>query len=89
MSKLNPKIWPVVAVLVSILSVQSGASFSKHLFPMIGAEGTTALRQLFSTVVLLAVFRPWQGGPERQHWPIIALYGAILGVMNLTFYMAL
>ncbi len=93
MSKISvtnwPRLWPVLAVLVSILSVQSGASLSKHLFPMIGAEGTTALRQLFSTLVLLAVFRPWQAGPERRHWPIIALYGAILGVMNLTFYMAL
>ncbi len=79
----------VVAVLISILSVQSGASFSKHLFPLIGAEGTTGLRQLFSSLVLLAFFQPWRGLPERKHWPIVILYGVILGVMNLTFYMGI
>ena len=87
--KINVKLLAIIAVLISILSVQSGASFSKHLFPMIGAEGTTALRQLFATVVLLAWFRPWSGGPARQHWGIVALYGAVLGIMNLTFYMAI
>ncbi len=89
MSKINVKLLAIIAILISIVSVQAGASFSKHLFPIIGAEGTTALRQLFATIVLLAWFRPWTGGPERKHWGIVVLYGAILGVMNLTFYMAI
>ncbi len=87
--KIDAKIVAIVAVLISIVSVQSGASFSKYLFPVIGAEGTTALRQLFATLILLALFRPWSSGPARQHWGIIALYGAVLGIMNLTFYMAI
>jgi inner membrane transporter RhtA len=85
MSK-NPKLWAIIAVLISIGSVQLGATLSKHLFPLIGSEGTTALRQLFATLSLLIVFQPWRGGPERKHWPVLTLYGAILGVMNLVFY---
>lgn len=83
------RLWAVVAVLIAILSVQAGAAFAKQLFPRIGAEGTTALRQLFATLALLVVFRPWQGLPDRAHWRVLALYGALLGVMNLTFYMGI
>ncbi|MGZ3298519.1 MAG: EamA family transporter, partial [Asticcacaulis sp.] len=89
MMKPLTRLLPVLAVLASILSVQVGASFSKQLFPVIGAEGTTALRQGFAAVILLILFRPWQAAPARQHWGLIALYSALLGVMNLTFYLAI
>ncbi|MFT4076388.1 MAG: DMT family transporter [Asticcacaulis sp.] len=85
MSK-NPKLWAIIAILIAIISVQLGATLSKHVFPLVGSEGTTALRQFFATVSLLIVFQPWRNGPERKHWPVLALYGAILGVMNLVFY---
>jgi inner membrane transporter RhtA len=85
MSK-NQKLWAIIAVLIAIVSVQLGATLSKHVFPLVGSEGTTALRQFFATVSLLIVFQPWRGGPERKHWPVLALYGAILGIMNLVFY---
>lgn len=85
MSK-NSKLWAIIAVLIAIVSVQLGATLSKHVFPLVGSEGTTALRQFFATVSLLIVFQPWRGGPERKHWPVLGLYGAILGVMNLVFY---
>jgi len=88
-AKFPARTLSTVAVLCSIFSVQLGASFSKHLFPVIGAEGTTALRQAFSAIVLLALFRPWQSGPARKDWGIVVLYGLILGVMNLTFYMGI
>ena len=89
LARIPSKTLAVIAILISILSVQAGASFSKHLFPLIGAEGTTALRQLFSSLVLLVLFQPWKGLPDRKHWFIVCLYGAILGVMNLTFYMGI
>jgi inner membrane transporter RhtA len=89
MSKLPDRPLAVAAVLASIFSVQFGATLSEHLFPVIGVEGTTACRQAFSAIALLLLFRPWRAMPARQHWPIIALYGALLGVMNLTFYFAI
>lgn len=83
------KSWPIPAVLIAIVSVQVGATLAKHLFPVIGAEGTTALRQVFSAVILLALFQPWRGGPKTtREWQLVALYGALLGAMNLTFYMS-
>ncbi len=93
MSRLSARIperpLAVAAVLTSVLSVQFGATLSEHLFPVIGVEGTTACRQAFSAIILLLLFRPWQAMPGRKHWPIIALYGVLLGVMNLTFYCAI
>jgi len=93
MSRLSARIperpLAVAAVLTSVLSVQFGATLSEHLFPVIGVEGTTACRQGFSAIALLLLFRPWQAMPGRQHWPIIVLYGVLLGVMNLTFYCAI
>lgn len=79
----------IAAVLCSVLSVQLGASVSKHLFPIAGAEGTTALRQTFSAIVLMILFRPWQGAPARKDIGLVLLYGLVLGVMNLTFYMGI
>ncbi|ESQ86639.1 membrane protein [Asticcacaulis sp. AC460] len=86
---VHAKSWPIPAVLIAIVSVQIGASLAKHLFPLIGAEGTTALRQAFSAIVLIALFQPWKGGPKtRADWGLVLLYGGLLGVMNLVFYMA-
>lgn len=80
--------FPFAAVVAAMLFVSGGASIAKQLFPLVGAEGATALRLIFSAAILAAVFRPWKltlGG----RWRSLALYGACLGGMNLTFYMAL
>ncbi len=86
--KLPARTLSTIAVLISIVSVQVGASFAKQLFPVLGPEGVTAMRQGFSTLVLFALFQPWKGGPKGRDWIMVILYGALLGVMNLTFYMA-
>jgi inner membrane transporter RhtA len=78
-----------IMVLISIVSVQMVASFSVKLYPVVGAMGTTALRQIFAAIILCVIFKPWQAMPERKYWRDLAIYGVILGVMNLTFYLAL
>ncbi|MGN6148422.1 MAG: EamA family transporter, partial [Rhizomicrobium sp.] len=80
---------PFAAIGLSILSVQVGASFAKGLFPVVGAQGTTTLRQVISALILLAVFRPWRKLPAREAWPVLLGLGVVLGTMNLVFYMAL
>lgn len=82
-------ILPFAAVGLSILSVQVGATFAKQLFPIVGAAGTTTLRQLLSALILLAVFRPWRNPPRREAWPALLGFGAVLGIMNLMFYLSL
>lgn len=79
----------VLALVVSMASIQVGASLAKQLFPLIGAAGTTALRVVFAAAILLVVWRPWGRTVRRADLGTIALYGTALGAMNLSFYVAL
>lgn len=79
----------MLALLGSLVSLAVGTSFAKSLFPALGAEGTTAYRLVFATLMLMLVFRPW-----RRKWVWgdalpLGLYGITLGVMNLLFYSAI
>ncbi|MDB5682552.1 MAG: rhtA [Sphingomonas bacterium] len=80
---------PLAALLVAMVSIQFGASFAKRLFPVVGAEGTTALRLGLASIILFAVPRPWRSRLSRASLPALLVYGASLGAMNLLFYMAI
>lgn len=79
----------IPAVLLSIFSVQSGASIAKKLFPVLGASGTCTLRIGLSAIILAIVNRPSIKGLTRQQWGICALYGLFLGSMNIFFYLGI
>jgi inner membrane transporter RhtA len=80
---------PVPAVIMSVVSVQGGAAFAKGLFPAVGTAGTAGLRIGLSAIMLFVVFRPALGRLTRAQWSAVVPYGLVLGVMNLSFYMAL
>ena len=80
---------PYLALLGGMVSLAVGTSFAKGLFPIVGAEGTSTLRVGLSALVLLAIWRPWRFRLTRADAGRIALYGLVLGLMNLSFYMAL
>lgn len=80
---------PALAVLGSVTSLAIGTSYAKHLFPLIGAQGTSALRVGFSALLLLLFWRPWRWKTSRVDAITILRYGLTLGLMNLLFYMAL
>ena len=81
---------PFLAILGSVTFLGIGTSWAKHsLFPLLGAQGTTAVRVGFSAVLLLALWRPWRSWPARADLRVIACYGAALGAMNLAFYLSL
>lgn len=80
---------PFAALGLSIVSVQFGAAIAKQLFPVVGAVGTTTLRQSIAAIILLLLFRPWRNLPPRKTWLTLCGYGVVLGLMNLVFYMAL
>ncbi|MCC0808768.1 DMT family transporter [Methylobacterium sp. W2] len=80
---------PVAALVGSILSLVIGTSFAKQLFPVIGAEGTSAYRVTLAALLLLAVWRPWRRTLGRRDAGVVVLYGLVLGGMNLLFYLSL
>ena len=79
----------VPAVLLSMVSVQGGASIAKHLFPYLGASGTASLRIGFSMLILHAVFRTNLFKLSKKQWLYCLAYGTCLGAMNLVFYFAI
>lgn len=85
----NINIPPIPAVLLAIISVQSGAAIAKTLFPSIGAAGTASLRIGISALILMAVYRPNLIKLTKEQWKFVIPYGLCLGAMNLVFYFAI
>lgn len=73
----------------SILSIQLGAAIAKNLFPILGAREVTALRLAIAALMLCAFHRPWRTSLRRTERRFVVVYGVIIGIMNLLFYMAL
>jgi len=80
---------PYLALAGGMVSLAVGTSFAKSLFPLVGAEGTAALRVGLSALVLVSIWRPWRFRLTRSDARRVLLYGLVLGLMNLSFYMAL
>ena len=83
------RVLPYLALVGSISSFCFGTSYAKRLFPLVGAEGTVAYRVGFAALILLAFSRPWRTPIARPALIATMRYGAVLGLMNLSFYMAL
>jgi inner membrane transporter RhtA len=77
---------PGLAVLVSMISVNFGAAYAKHLFPLVGSAGVTAVRVGLASCLLLAFWRPWRAPLARRDAFNLAVYGLMLGCMNLLIY---
>jgi inner membrane transporter RhtA len=80
---------PPGLLLISIVSIQLGAVVAIDLFPVLGPVGTAFLRVAFSAVLLIAAARHTIAWSARRHAGALLLYGAILGLTNLTFYGAI
>jgi inner membrane transporter RhtA len=80
---------PTLAVLCSLVSVTSGASLAKSLFPVIGPIGTTTLRLCLAAPLLLLAMRSWRVRPDAAAWRAALIYGLVMAAMNLMFYLAI
>jgi inner membrane transporter RhtA len=74
------------ALLASQLSLNAGAAVAKHLFPLIGVEGVTAYRVGFAALLMMLVFRPWRTPLTWAQACNVAIYGSVIGLMNLLIY---
>jgi inner membrane transporter RhtA len=72
-----------------MLSIQSGASLAKSLFPLVGAPGVTALRIVLGTAILVIIFKPWRLRFKKEQRLPLLFYGLSLGAMNYLFYLSI
>lgn len=83
-------VWmPVAVILIAMLSIQSGASLAKSLFPLVGAPGVTALRIALGTLILVVIFKPWRLRVNKEQRLPLLFYGLALGAMNYMFYLSI
>ena len=83
-------VWmPVAVILIAMMSIQSGASLAKSLFPLVGAPGVTALRIALGTLILVVVFKPWRLRFKKEQRLPLLFYGLALGGMNYMFYLSI
>lgn len=86
---LASALFPVGLLLIAMASIQSGASLAKSMFPVVGAQGTTTLRLIFASVIMLLLLRPWRAKLTAKSLRTVVIYGMALGGMNFLFYMSL
>jgi len=86
---LTTLLFPIGLLLIAMASIQTGASLAKSLFPLVGAQGTTSLRLIFASIILLLVLRPWRARFTAKSLRTVFIYGIALGGMNFLFYMSL
>ncbi|QIH09841.1 MULTISPECIES: threonine/homoserine exporter RhtA [unclassified Pseudomonas] len=86
---LASTLFPVGLLLIAMASIQSGASLAKSMFPIVGAQGTTALRLVFASIIMLLLLKPWRAKFTAKTLRSVLVYGMALGGMNFLFYMSL
>jgi inner membrane transporter RhtA len=86
---LAATLFPIGLLLIAMASIQSGASLAKSMFPVVGAQGTTTLRLIFASIIMLLLLRPWRARLDANTLRSVIIYGMALGGMNFLFYMSL
>ncbi|MCD7900133.1 MAG: DMT family transporter [Bacteroides sp.] len=76
----------IPAALLSMMSVQGGASIAKYLFPFLGPAGTSSLRIGLAGILLVLINRPKIYLFTRSQWIYCFAYAICLAFMNLLFY---
>lgn len=80
---------PILALLAAMLSIQSGASLAKRLFPLLGTLGTTSIRLTLAAVILIVMLRAWRARITTENWRSLLVYGVMLAGMNIMYYLAI
>lgn len=80
---------PVCLIIIAMISVQSGASMAKMLFPLVGAEGATSLRLVVGAIALTLFYKPWRTRLAPGNLGPLLIYGVVLGGMNYLFYQSI
>ena len=69
-----------------------GAAIAKHLFPILGAEGTVAVRIIISALLLVLAMHGRLSRYRQifiRNWTLLLLFGFCVAAMNFFFYKAI
>ena len=80
---------PFALVLAGVASVQFGAALARTMFDDLGPSGTSLLRVGFAALALMLLWRPDPRRYSREALRYAVVFGLVLGLMNLTFYLGL
>jgi len=83
---------PPGLVLLSIVAIQIGAAIAINLFPVIGANGTVAVRIIISALLLGIAARSGLRALCQtfvRHWQLLTVFGLCVAAMNLFFYQSI
>ncbi|WP_229670708.1 EamA family transporter [Deinococcus aquiradiocola] len=80
---------PIPALLLAAVSIQGGAALAKSIFPLLGPPAVTGLRVTFAAVILGLIWRVDLRRVTGHAWRTLLPYGVSLGLMNLSYYLAL
>ncbi|MNN08260.1 Threonine/homoserine exporter RhtA [compost metagenome] len=86
---LASTLFSVGLLLIAMASIQSGASLAKSMFSVVGPQGTTTLRLIFASIIMMLILRPWRAKLTARSLRTVIVYGMALGGMNFLFYMSL
>lgn len=83
---------PSGLVILAVVAIQFGAAISVNLFPILGVEGTVAVRIILSAFIMLGFSGSGPGHLAQtfvRHWKLLVVFGLCIVAMNLFFYQAL
>lgn len=80
---------PQLLFIAGAVSQYIGSAFAVLLFERVPAAGVAWLRVAASAAVLVAWRRPWHTAWTPRRALLVAAFGTVLAVMNLTFYLAI
>jgi inner membrane transporter RhtA len=82
-------LWGVLATLVAMVSVQSGAAIAIALFATVGPVGVVALRLASAGAFLVSTARPPVAALRTPRAGTLVAYGLVIATMNCCFYLAI
>ena len=82
----RPRPGGVPLVLLAIGSLQFGAALAGTVFDQAGPAGTALLRSVFAAILMWLIARPRIRAHAPRHLRLAAVFGLLLGFMNLCIY---
>jgi inner membrane transporter RhtA len=91
MPKLADRTPPQLYFVVSAVFHYLGPAFAVLLFTRVGVLGVAWLRIVSAAVIFAAWRRPWRAFArlDRQGRKLLLIWGAVLAVMNVSFYLSI